>query len=742
MTQEGSSDLKVFINYRRSGDTSRHVVGRVYDRLCQDLGKECVFMDVDAIPFGVDFVDYLERQITQCAYVLAVIGPGWLEARNERGERRLDDPNDWVRVELRAALSRGIPVVPVLVDGGHLPQEHALPADLASLPRRQALTLTDRGFHHELGHLVDQIRTAQKPEPTAPAADPAEPDGACAESARTSEGSTEVADSANGASAPAREAAGVSAAESERRVQTDVPADGTEAGQARPPKAKRARAAATKAKRDRIAAEHGRPAAAAGVLAARWYPTSRTGWLALAGVLVVVVFLILALGRGTQREPEPDPHARSTDEVDHSGAPVPVTALDPQWGEPDAPVTLVEISDLQCPFCARVLPTLEKLKAEYGPQQLRLVWKNNPLPFHKDAKPAAVAGATVHALAGDEVFWKFSGLAFAHQDRLNEESFAAWAREAGVNVEEFRAAFGSGKYTSKVDQDIDMARKIGVTGTPSFRINGVTVEGAQPYEKFKDIVDQQLQEAKRLIASGTPKRAVYVELTARNVAASPEQHEQDAAPAPDESRIWQVPISKKNPQKGPDDALVTVVEFSEFQCPFCQRVQETLKRITDKYGPDVRLVWKNNPLPFHKRALPAAALAMTAFEQKGNEGFWKAHDLLFESQRSLEDGDLKRIAARVGVSWTSTRQATGSDRFKDAIATDQELAEYLEARGTPYFFINGQVVRGAQPFEKFDEVIGARLAEARSMVSRGVPRAAVYDEIMKQAAQPRQSETG
>jgi formylglycine-generating enzyme required for sulfatase activity len=166
---------KVFINYRRSGDASRHVAGRIYDRLCQDLGKGCVFIDVDKIPLGRNFVAYLDEQIAKCDYVLAVIGPAWLDVRNERGQRRLDDPKDWVRIELAAALGRGIPVVPVLVDGGQLPAEADLPEGLKELPLLQALTLTERGFHHELDRLVGEIKGGQEHEGARESRRPTEP---------------------------------------------------------------------------------------------------------------------------------------------------------------------------------------------------------------------------------------------------------------------------------------------------------------------------------------------------------------------------------------------------------------------------------------------------------------------------------------------------------------------------------------------------------------------------------------
>jgi protein-disulfide isomerase len=425
--------------------------------------------------------------------------------------------------------------------------------------------------------------------------------------------------------------------------------------------------------------------------------------------------------------------------LDQSAAPVPVTAQDPQWGKPDALVTLVEISDFQCPFCSRVGPTIKRLKEEYGPSQFRAVWKHNPLPFHKDAKSAAIAAAAVHAVAGNDAFWKYRDLLFANQRSLTEDNLAKWAQQVGADPAKYKAAIASDETKKKVEEDSALAKKLGATGTPAFRINGVTLVGAQPYDKFKEIVDAQLKEAKALVASGTPRSRVYVELTKKNAASTPAEEDKKPdrrQPPPEDTTIWKVPVGKDDPQKGPKDALVTIVEFSDFQCPFCKRVEDTLKQVEQKYGKDVRIVWKDNPLPFHPRATPAATLAIAAFKQKGDEGFWKAHGLLYESQPKLQEQDLQRIAGEVGVPWPMVKQAIDGNKYEDLIGADQELADELEARGTPHFFVNGYRVKGAQPFGKFKEVIDAQLAKAKGLVSKGVARASVYDEIMKEGKAP------
>jgi len=426
---------------------------------------------------------------------------------------------------------------------------------------------------------------------------------------------------------------------------------------------------------------------------------------------------------------------------EHAQARVAVSAEDPQWGDVDAPVTIVELSDFQCPFCSRVKPTLEALKREYGPQQLRVVWKHNPLPFHLDAQPAHEVAAAVHMLAGSSAFFRFQDLAFANQQALTAENLKRWAEAAGVNRAALQTWLDSGKPAGKVAEDLRLAKSVGADGTPAFRINGVTLSGAQPIEKFKEVIDQQLAAARELRATGIPARAIYATLTDKNFVEPRPLPETAGGDQEPDTKVWQVQVLPDDPQRGPKDALVTIVEFSEFQCPFCKRVEETLAKLRELYPKDVRIVWKDNPLPFHPRAQPAAMLARFAYAKKGNDGFWKLHDALFESQPKLEENDLEPLVKDLGLSW---KQAQGEQTSKKALAKlqeSQEMANDFAARGTPHFFINGRRLSGAQPLEEFTKLIDEELTKARALHERGIPRANLYAELMKTAETPPPPET-
>jgi hypothetical protein len=145
----------IFISYRRSDEPG--FAGRLYDRLAGRFGVDQIFMDVDSIELGLDFGDELERSLNSCRVLVAVIGRGWLDAKDDDDVRRLDNPADWVRMEIASALRRGIRVIPILVDGARMPRATELPAELAPLARRNAHSMSHSRFGADTLELISTI---------------------------------------------------------------------------------------------------------------------------------------------------------------------------------------------------------------------------------------------------------------------------------------------------------------------------------------------------------------------------------------------------------------------------------------------------------------------------------------------------------------------------------------------------------------------------------------------------------
>lgn len=186
----------------------------------------------------------------------------------------------------------------------------------------------------------------------------------------------------------------------------------------------------------------------------------------------------LPLAAAPGRPPGPDPRREYKVEVGDS----------PTRGEANAKVTIVEWSDFQCPFCNRVGPTLEQIQREYG-DSVRIVFKHLPLDIHPEARAAHAASEAAHRQGK---FWAMHDRIFLNQRDLRAETLEGYAREIGLDLDRYRKDVASAEVKNRIEEDMAQAQKLGVTGTPSFFINGRNLSGAQPFENFKRVIDEAI----------------------------------------------------------------------------------------------------------------------------------------------------------------------------------------------------------------------------------------------------------
>ena len=392
-----------------------------------------------------------------------------------------------------------------------------------------------------------------------------------------------------------------------------------------------------------------------------------------------------------QQQRPPPAQARNVDPGDSS----------PAIGGKHPKVTIVEWSDFQCPFCSRVEPTLKQIRDTYK-DDVRIVWRNEPLSFHPNALPAAKAAM---AAARQGKFWQMHDLMFAHQQDLGDAKYEEWAREIGLNIPRWKTDKESPEIAAEISKDSSYGQSVGADGTPAFFVNGKFISGAMPFDSFKPVIDEQLKKADELLKKGTRQDALYKALVDENVKAAGAAAPAGAAAANDDAPV-KVDVGSA-PVLGPRTAPVTIVEFSDFQCPFCGRVEPALKQIRDEYKGKVKIAWKNQPLSFHPNAMPAAEAAMAAHEQGK---FWEMHDKLFEKQQSLSTEVYDQIAREIGLDLDKFHASIEAHRNQAAIQADMAAGSAIGASGTPTFFINGHKLVGAMPFESFKQVIDAELA--------------------------------
>lgn len=213
----------------------------------------------------------------------------------------------------------------------------------------------------------------------------------------------------------------------------------------------------------------------------------------------------LAAGYGVWGRAQPAaaarPDAAAPGTADAAAGSVPAPAVqrvqvsaddDPSWGNADAPVTIIEFSDFQCPYCRVFYQTTLVTLLERYPKQVRFVYRDFPLAsIHPQATLAAEASQCAHAQGR---FWEFHNAVFANIDRLGPDLYQSLAISMGLDKERFAACVNSREFSAEVEKDFNDARALGVTGTPTFFINGIPLVGAQPLEAFAPIIEQELSQ--------------------------------------------------------------------------------------------------------------------------------------------------------------------------------------------------------------------------------------------------------
>jgi protein-disulfide isomerase len=184
-----------------------------------------------------------------------------------------------------------------------------------------------------------------------------------------------------------------------------------------------------------------------------------------------------------------------------------------------------------------------------------------------------------------------------------------------------------------------------------------------------------------------------------------------------------VEIQPWNPSRGPDPARVTMVIFTDFQCPFCGRVLESFNELMKTYPEDMRMVLKHRPLEFHKKAKPAA-VAMLAADKQGKG--WEMHDLMFANRKQLDRSHLVGYATKLGLDVAAFEAAMDDATLAEQVDKDSKYGLDLGATGTPTAFINGRGIRGAKPYGNFDEIVKEEIAEAKKLEAAGTPLAEIY----------------
>jgi protein-disulfide isomerase len=411
----------------------------------------------------------------------------------------------------------------------------------------------------------------------------------------------------------------------------------------------------------------------------------------------------------------------------YKGIPVGFTANGFAYrGDPKAPIVMIEYSDFQCPYCNRFFvqtePAVDESYVRTG--QVRVVFHDFPLvSLHPNAPAAHEASLCIQDQGSAERYWTYNASLFRDVNEWEgmadpQPVFERLAKEASADMDAYQACISSHKMQNNVQDRVNQAFARGFNATPSFQMVRMSdnaifqLIGAQPYEQFASVVDSAL-------AGEMP-----------SVAQQPQQQQQQpqqGIPFWATAEGWKPDPNRPgfnmagDEYRGDVNAPLTVIEFSDFQCPFCLRHQQETQPALDKNYVDtgkVLWVYKNFPLNIHPQA-PAAAIAGECAADQGK--FWEMHDALFNSVEkwSIDDPTevFKSLASDLGLNVDTFAACLTDPKIKERVDSDEsEGAQYVQ--GTPTFIIvhgdQGSIIPGALPEATFAKVLDEQLSGATS----------------------------
>lgn len=318
----------------------------------------------------------------------------------------------------------------------------------------------------------------------------------------------------------------------------------------------------------------------------------------------------------------------------------------PRKGPKDAPITMTEFADFHCPFCKQAAPTLDRVFQNY-PGKIQFIFRNYPLsktpgtgsfPTHEAAACAQEQGK----------FWEYHDAVFTSPNTpQGEADLINLAKNLGLDETKFQDCLKSGRTRSAIQEDIKEGDQRKVQGTPMIFLNDQTVEGAYPYEHFVSVIEGILNPTKAKAAPPSPTPS-------------------PAAPSP--ASVVQFDDLAGRPMLGAKDAPITLVEFSDFYCPFCQRVEPTLEQLEKNYAGKIRRIWRHYPLPFHTGSDRVHEASECAHEQGK---FWPYHKKLFERQGTpFDEKALIKLAGELDLNKKKFEKCLKSGKYKERVQKD------------------------------------------------------------------------
>jgi protein-disulfide isomerase len=330
-------------------------------------------------------------------------------------------------------------------------------------------------------------------------------------------------------------------------------------------------------------------------------------------------------------------------------------------------VTIVLYSDFQCPFCAQLSKPFRELQTKgVDGVKPQVTFKHFPLVIHPKAQLAHQAAL---AAAEQGKFWEMHDLLFANQRGAERENLLAYAQQLGLNIDRFKKDLDNAQVKARIEADKADGEKLGLTGTPTFFVNGKPYVGARSLDQLKQIVQGERQRTRALAE-----------------------------------------VTDSTMSRGPSDAPVTVELFADLESPVSRPAIAVLNQLMQRYPTSVRLQFRNFPLSFHPQATLAHEAAMTA----AREGrFWEFASYVLDHQDSVREQDLIALASRLGLDEVKFSQTLQQHRYAARVDADLQAGARLGIRGSPVVLVNGKRIDGVPSLQALTDLVEAALTSVQ-----------------------------